>query len=188
MERKVELSRRQFRVVGVGAAGVLATGPEVGLGSRALAQAANKPLPDYVAWKNPGAMIVHSASTLETRRDYFGTSGITPVDELYVRNNLPAPGSDYVADRDGWTISIEGVKNPRTLKLAELKALGVESVATVLQCSGNGRGFFSHKASGAQWTVGAAGNVFWSGVPLAAVVAACGGVADGARFITGTGG
>lgn len=188
MERKVELSRRQFMVVGVGAAGVLATGPEVGLGSRALAQAANKPLPDYVAWKNPGAMIVHSASTLETRRDYFGTSGITPVDELYVRNNLPAPGSDYVADRDGWTISIEGVKNPRTLKLAELKALGVESVATVLQCSGNGRGFFSHKASGAPWTVGAAGNVFWSGVPLAAVVSACGGVADGARFITGTGG
>ncbi len=187
MEGKVQLTRSQFMVVGVGTAGVLATGPELGLGSRALAQAA-KPLPDYVAWKNGGAMIVHSASTLETRREYFGTSGITPVDELYVRNNLPAPGGDLVADRDAWEVSIEGVKKPRTMKLGELKSLGIESVATVLQCSGNGRGFFSHKASGAPWTVGAAGNVLWSGVPLAAVVAACGGVADGARFITGTGG
>jgi sulfite dehydrogenase len=58
----------------------------------------------------------------------------------------------------------------------------------VLQCSGNGRGFFSHKASGSQWKVGAAGNVFWSGVPVRDVVAACGGLADGVKFITGTGG
>jgi DMSO/TMAO reductase YedYZ molybdopterin-dependent catalytic subunit len=58
----------------------------------------------------------------------------------------------------------------------------------VLQCSGNGRGFFTHKASGSPWQVGAAGNVFWSGVPLRAVASAMGGVAGGAKFITGTGG
>ena len=187
MERKLELSRRHFMVVGVGAAGVLATNPELGIGSQALAQEA-KPLPDYVAWKNANAMIVHSKNTMETRREFFGTSGITPIDELYVRNNLPAPDESIVADRDAWEVSVEGVKEPRKVKLGALRSLGIESVATVLQCSGNGRGFFSHKASGSPWKVGAAGNVLWSGVPLRAVVAACGGVADGARFITGTGG
>jgi sulfite oxidase len=70
----------------------------------------------------------------------------------------------------------------------ELKALGIESVATVLQCSGNGRGFFPSKPSGTPWTVGAAGCVVWTGVPLRAVAQALGGVADGMRFITGTGG
>ena len=54
-------------------------------------------------------------------------------------------------------MSIEGVKSPRSLTLAELKTLGVETVATVLQCSGNGRGFFPSKPSGTPWSVGAAG-------------------------------
>lgn len=187
MERTSGLSRRHFIVAGAGAAGVLATNPEIGLVPVAHAQDA-KPLPDYVAWKNPKAMIVHSKNTLETKRDFFGTSGITPADELYVRNNLPAPGDEIVANRDAWEVSIEGVKKPGSKKLGELKKLGVESVAAVLQCSGNGRGFFSHKASGSPWQVGAAGNVFWSGVPLRTVVAAMGGVSKGAKFITGTGG
>jgi sulfite oxidase len=186
MERTSGLSRRHFIVAGAGV-GVLATNPEFGLVSAAQAQDA-KPLPDYVTWKNPKAMIVHSKNTLETKRDFFGTSGITPADELYVRNNLPAPGDEIVANRDAWEVSIEGVKKPGSKKLGELKKLGVESVAAVLQCSGNGRGFFSHKASGSPWQVGAAGNVFWSGVPLRTVVAAMGGVSKGAKFITGTGG
>ena len=58
----------------------------------------------------------------------------------------------------------------------------------VLQCSGNGRGFFPSKPSGTPWTVGAAGCVVWSGVPVRAVVEALGGMADGMRYMTGTGG
>eukprot|EP01034_Spumella_vulgaris_P008489 gene8489-10799_t len=76
----------------------------------------------------------------------------------------------------------------RSLTLAELKTLGVETVATVLQCSGNGRGVFPSKPSGTPWSVGAAGCVVWSGVPLRNVVAALGGLADGAAYLTGTGG
>jgi sulfite dehydrogenase len=64
----------------------------------------------------------------------------------------------------------------------------VETVATVLQCSGNGRAFFPGKPSGTPWTVGAAGCVLWSGVPLKTVAQALGGVADGMIYITGTGG
>jgi sulfite oxidase len=157
-------------------------------GARAQASAPAKPLPAYAGWKSADAMIVHSSNTLETRRSAYGTSVITPSNQLYVRNNLPAPDASILDNRDAWTVSIEGVKNPRSLTLAELKSMGVETVATVLQCSGNGRGFFPSKPSGTQWTVGAAGCVVWSGVPLRDVVGALGGLADGAVFLTGTGG
>jgi sulfite oxidase len=152
------------------------------------AAVAGKPLPAFAAWKDANALIVHSGSTVETRRSAFGSSVITPAEQLYIRNNLPPPDAAVLADRDAWTVAIEGVKSPRALSVRELKALGIESVATVLQCSGNGRGFFPSKPSGTPWTVGAAGCVVWTGVPLRAVAQALGGVADGMRFITGTGG
>lgn len=156
--------------------------------AQSAAAPAPKPLPAYAGWKTPDALIVHSTSTLETRRSAFGTSVITPSNQLYVRNNLPAPDAAILDNRDAWTVSVEGVKSPRTLTLAELKTLGVETVATVLQCSGNGRGFFPSKPSGTPWQVGAAGCVVWSGVPLRNVVAALGGLADRAVYLTGTGG
>ncbi len=150
--------------------------------------AAARQLPAYVNWKDPASLIVHSSSTLETKRSAFGTSVITPAEQLYIRNNLPAPDSSILTNRDEWEVNIEGVKNPRKLTLAQLKSMGLETVAMVLQCSGNGRGFFPSKPSGTPWTVGAAGCVIWSGVPVRAVVEALGGL-DGARpFMTGTGG
>jgi sulfite oxidase len=150
--------------------------------------AAARQLPAYVNWKDPASLIVHSSSTLETKRSAFGTSVITPAEQLYIRNNLPAPDSSILTNRDEWEVNVEGVKNPRKLTLAQLKSMGLETVAMVLQCSGNGRGFFPSKPSGTPWTVGAAGCVIWSGVPVRAVVEALGGL-DGARpFMTGTGG
>ncbi|WP_084382804.1 SorT family sulfite dehydrogenase catalytic subunit [Curvibacter delicatus] len=161
----------------------------LGLASWSTGAAAQaKTLPAYVAWKDANSTIVHSATTIETKRSAFGTSVITPAEQLYIRNNLPAPDASIVADRDAWEISIEGVGNPRKVSLRELKTLGLETVAMVLQCSGNGRGFFPSKPSGTPWTVGAAGCVVWSGVPVRAVAEALGGVAGGMRFMTGTGG
>lgn len=145
-------------------------------------------LPGYVAWKDAEQMIMHTGTTIETRRSAFGTSVITPADRLYIRNNLPAPDVAIVANRDAWQVDVDGVRQPRTLTVGELKTMGLETVAMVLQCSGNGRGYFESKPSGTKWQVGAAGCVIWSGVPVRSVVAALGGLADGARFITGTGG
>ncbi|MGH8830469.1 MAG: sulfite oxidase [Polaromonas sp.] len=152
------------------------------------AAVAAKPLPAYVSWKDPASVIVHSSSTIETKRGAFGTSVITPAEQLYIRNNLPAPDASIIADRDAWEITLEGVKNPRKLTVRELKSMGIETVAMVLQCSGNGRGFFPSKPSGTPWTVGAAGCVVWSGVPVRAVVEVLGGMAGGMRYMTGTGG
>lgn len=152
------------------------------------AASAVKPLPAYVSWKNASSVIVHSSTTIETQRSAFGTSVVTPAEQLYIRNNLPAPDAAIVADRDAWEIMLEGVKNPRKLSVRDLKAMGLETVAMVLQCSGNGRGFFPSKPSGTPWGVGAAGCVVWSGVPVRAVVEALGGMAPGMRYMTGTGG
>ena len=160
--------------------------------SQALAQQAAapaaKPLPAVAGWKRAEDLIVHSSTTIETRRSAFGTSVITPSDQLYLRNNLPSPAESIVADRDGWSLQVEGVRQPRALTVRELKSLGLETLTMVLQCSGNGRGFFPSKPSGTPWTVGAAGCVVWSGVPVREVAQALGGVADGMLYMTSTGG
>ena len=188
------VTRRQFIQSGValavpGSFGALAAAGLGGFSVRSLAaeEAKTKPLPEYVNWKDAEDLIVHSANTIETKRSAFGTSVITPAEDLYIRNNVPPPDESIVADRDAWPLDVEGVRKPRSLTVAELKSMGLETVAMVLQCSGNGRGFFPHKPSGTQWTVGAAGCVLWSGVPVRTVVAALGGPAQGARFMTGTG-
>ena len=157
-------------------------------GETPVASATPKPLPAYVAWKDPASVIVHSSTTIETKRAAFGSGVITPAEQLYIRNNLPAPDASIVADRDAWQVAIEGVKAPRTLTLRELKTMGVETTAMVLQCSGNGRGYFPSKPSGTPWQVGAAGCVMWTGVPVRVVAEALGGVVPGAGYLTGTGG
>ncbi len=187
-EPLTSLPRRQLLA---GSASALAAIGLAGFTRGAVAQAAvaaAKPLPTYVAWKDASSVIVHSSTTIETKRAAFGTSVITPAEQLYIRNNLPAPDAAIVASRDSWEISIEGVKNPSKLAVNQLKSLGLETVAMVLQCSGNGRGFFPHKPTGTPWTVGAAGCLVWSGVPVRNVVEALGGVEGGMLYMTGTGG
>jgi DMSO/TMAO reductase YedYZ molybdopterin-dependent catalytic subunit len=183
MRHPIDAQRRLLLAAGASVAAA------AGLGTVSVARAATaKPLPEYAAWKDAEDVIVHSANTIETRRDAFGTSVITPDDMLFVRNNLPPPDKSILANRDAWSVSVEGVNKPRALTVGELKKLGIETVATTLQCSGNGRGFFGHKASGTQWQTGAAGCVLWSGVPVSAVATHLGGAQGGAKFITGTGG
>lgn len=183
------LHRRHFIIGAAGTASLVAAGPHSAWAQKATGQesAKSKPLPDYASWKDADSLIVHSQQTLETRRSAIDAGLITPTQVLFVRNNLPPP-EQTTADRNRWTVRVEGVRNPREFSIAELERLGVETVASVLQCSGNGRRFFDHKASGTQWGVGAAGCVLWTGVPVAAVVEACGGLVENARFMTGRGG
>jgi sulfite oxidase len=182
MSQAPNVRRRQLLA---GTASALAAAP---LAYSGAAHAQAKPLPPYATWKDADSLIVHSSSTIETKRSAMGASLITPSDRLYVRNNLPAPPDSILAERDAWQVAFEGVANPATLTLAQLKAIDVTTVATVLQCSGNGRGFFPSKPSGTPWKVGAAGCVIWAGVPLRSVVEALGGAKRGMRHITGTGG
>ena len=147
-----------------------------------------RPLPAYAAFKDAGSMIVHSANTIETRRGAAGNGALTTVNQLYVRNNLAPPNADIIAKTDEWVVQIEGVRSPRALTVRELKAMRTDTLAMVLQCSGNGRGMFPSRPSGTPWQVGAAGCVIWSGVPVRDLVRAAGGVLPGMLFMTGTGG
>lgn len=179
-------TRRRQVLLGSAAATAAALG---GTSPAVLAQAAKpKPLPKYVEWKYIDSIIVHSSNTIETKRAAFGTSVVVPNDILFVRNNLPPPAESISYDPDVWELAVQGVAKPGKIKLGDMKRLGVETVASVLQCSGNGRAFFAHKASGTQWKVGAAGCAFWSGLPVATLVKEFGGVSGGMVYMTGTGG
>jgi len=129
---------------------------------------------------------------LETLRSAYGQGPITAISQFFVRNNLPMPDSQIIADRDLWTVAIEGTvqtaDRTTTLSVAELKALPTTTIAGVLQCSGNGRAFFDHSPSGSPWGVGAAGCALWTGVKLSTVFEHLGGACTDARFITATGG
>jgi DMSO/TMAO reductase YedYZ molybdopterin-dependent catalytic subunit/mono/diheme cytochrome c family protein len=145
------------------------------------------PLPDGL---NPDNFHVHNEGplALETKRSRLGSSPITPVGVLFVRNNLPMPDVSIVEDRDAWKLEVKGVSTERTFTLAELKTLGRSFETSVLQCSGNGRAFFGHGPSGSQWSVGAAGCVVWCGVRVSELAKLLGGPVEGVNFLTATGG
>lgn len=133
--------------------------------------------------------IIHGNSplTYEAKRHTIGTSVITHEKHLYIRNNLPMPNREIVSKPDEWNLHITGVKNSREINVAELKTLGLHTVTAVLQCSGNGRAFYTHGPSGSQWSTGAAGCVIWSGVKLSDVINHLGGVIGKANYLTSTG-
>ena len=149
----------------------------------------NSPRPMPYGKRSP-TFIVHNDLpwALETRRSQFGFSPITPVSHLFVRNNLPMPAAAVTGVGDSWSFTVQGCKESGSLTLADLKRMHIQTVATVLQCSGNGREFFSHDPSGSQWAVGAAGCALWTGVRVADIFDYFGGVAGDAAFLTATGG
>ena len=186
--KKLNIKRRNFLTGTATLAGLAATASVVPINiSNANHKDGEKGLPEFINWKNRDALIVHSDKGIETHRSAIGESLITPNRNVYIRNNMPTMTDYQIGDRNKWEVSIEGVKNPKTFSLAQLKKLGHTTIATILQCSGNGRGFFEHKVRGSQWKTGAAACVFWTGVPVKAVVDACGGIGGGAVFMTSAG-
>ncbi len=145
------------------------------------------PLPEHL---DASLFRVHKRHPLglESKRSSMGAGVITPVSRFFVRNNLPMPPRAVVETPDTWQLTVEGVARPATLSLPALRQLGLDTLTSVLQCSGNGREFFDHGASGSQWATGAAGCAVWTGVRVSTLAAHLGGVVDGAKFMTSTGG
>nr|WP_280138560.1 molybdopterin-dependent oxidoreductase [Methyloceanibacter methanicus] len=96
-------------------------------------------------------------------------SPITPNDHFFVRNNGIVPQD---TSADGWELTVDGmVDNPLKLTIADLKNdFEVVKLALVIECGGNGRAFFDPPASGNQWTYGAVGCAYFTGVRLADVL------------------
>ncbi|MEO1696476.1 MAG: sulfite oxidase [Planctomycetota bacterium] len=177
---------------------LLASALGLAAGAGALASCGEEPAIESATADDPDALpfdldasyfVNHGTAplTLETKRALLDGL-ITPTERVFVRNNNGPPAGKRLVDPSSWSVAFEGFGDGRSMTLAELQGLGRETMACVLQCSGNGRRFFSHGASGSQWGVGAAANVVWTGVSLARVSEALGGPAAGARFVTATGG
>lgn len=134
--------------------------------------------------------ISHNLSplALETLRSKMGSSVITPNSRFFIRNNLPRPNPSIVKNAEAWVLSVLGTNKKGQISLAELKKLGLDTVTTVLQCSGNGRFFFNHGASGSQWATGAAACAVWTGVRVSTVLDYFGGATSEGLFLTSTGG
>ena len=171
---------RRFVMKSLGAAVLLAGHPAaIGLSGRAMP-----------VGKQTATFIEHNDLpwALETRRGQFGFGPITPVSHFFVRNNLPMPPPSVTDEGDHWSFQVSGCAEAGSLTLADLKGMNVQTIANVVQCSGNGRAFFPHHPSGSQWGVGAAGCALWTGVRVADIFERFGGVVGAPAFLTATGG
>jgi DMSO/TMAO reductase YedYZ molybdopterin-dependent catalytic subunit len=114
------------------------------------------------------SMILHSdrPEDLETPLQYFN-QWLTPNDVFFVRQHLPRP----VIQEAGFRLSVGGqVSRQIQLSVADLRKLPQYSVAAVVECTGNGRGFYRPRVPGIQWERGAVGNAEWGGPRLADVL------------------
>jgi len=130
-----------------------------------------------IAGKDP-RLVVHNAKVaeIETPLELLREHRFTPKELLFVRNNQSLAGSLTVAplEQPDWKIEISGlVSEPASVTVGELLKLDSVEEPVILQCSGNGRYFYSQSApcAGAPWKVGSVGQVNFRGVPLKAVFA-----------------
>jgi DMSO/TMAO reductase YedYZ molybdopterin-dependent catalytic subunit len=64
-------------------------------------------------------------------------------------------------------LSIGGaVRSPRSIALADLRALPARTAVVTLECAGNGRSFLQPPAPGEQWRLGAVSTAEWTGATL----------------------
>ncbi|MEK8090629.1 molybdopterin-dependent oxidoreductase [Thermithiobacillus plumbiphilus] len=103
---------------------------------------------------------------LETPFEVFDKGIFTPNNLFFVRWHLAdIPTS---VDVESFRLKVHGhVKKPIELTLKQLvHDFQPVQMAAVNQCSGNSRGFFQPRVSGAEWGNGAMGNALWTGVRL----------------------
>jgi DMSO/TMAO reductase YedYZ molybdopterin-dependent catalytic subunit len=132
-----------------------------------------------IAGKRP--MILHNdrPEDLETPVKYYD-SWVTPIDAFFVRQHLPRPAA---IDPAAFRVKINGlVSKELSLGVADLEKLPQHTVPATLECTGNGRGFYSPKVPGIQWGRGAVGNAEWSGPRLSDVLKLAG-VDTKAKFL-----
>ena len=125
LKQKLNVNRRNFLTGTATLAGVAATASVFPITiSNANHIEGEKGLPEFISWKNRDALIVHSDKGIETHRSAIGESLITPNRNVYIRNNMPTMTDYQIGDRNNWKVSIQGVKNPKTFSLSQLKKLG----------------------------------------------------------------
>jgi len=135
--------------------------------------------PVSIPGKRP--MILHNdrPEDLETPLQYFN-SYLTPIDAFFVRQHLPRPAPINAAE---YRLTVNGmVSKASELTLSDLQRLPQHTLPAVIECTGNGRGFYSPKVPGIQWGRGAIGNAEWTG-PRVADILKLAGAAESAAYL-----
>jgi sulfite oxidase len=151
------------------------------LASAAAASQVARGADDSIAIPGKRPMILHNdrPEDLETPVRYFD-SWITPIEVFFVRQHLPRPEK---IDPEAYRLSVNGmVSKPLQLSLEDLKKLPQYTVPATIECTGNGRAFYSPKVPGIQWKRGAIGNAEWRG-PRVSDVLKMAGANSSAAFI-----
>ena len=95
---------------------------------------------------------------------------VTPLEAFFVRSNFAVPQIDSAS----WNLSVAGlVRRPRTIGLRELMSLGETTIASVMECAGNGRRLMSPVPEGTPWELGAVSAGTFTGVPLRRLLELC---------------
>src|SRR5512143_3975228 len=147
----------------------------------AAAAAARAADDDPVAIPGKRPMILHNdrPEDLETPVRYFD-SYLTPNDAFFVRQHIPRPAP---IDRARYGLTVNGMASkPLELTLADLEKLPQHTLPAVIECTGNGRGFYTPKVPGIQWGRGAIGNAEWTGPRVAEILKAAG-VSESAAYL-----
>ena len=113
-------------------------------------------------------MIIHSRRPEDYEMPIDGfLHAITPTESFYVRSH------HYTAqvDLERYSLRVSGeVSAPYSINLRDLKKLPRVELVGVMECAGNGRGFYNPRVPGLQWANGSVGNARWAGVRLADVL------------------
>ncbi len=189
-----QISRRTFNT--------LAGAASLSLGFGRTAFAADAPDSAQAILGKKSGLIVHNAQlgVMETPLVELRKYAHTPKEILFVRFHYPHGGNaawygtiaaPSAAEVDSWNLRVDGlVERPRDVSIAQLRKLPQVKRVAVLQCAGNGRGFYAakQKVAGGQWQNGGMGNVEWEGVELRPFVDGLKmGVAKSATWLTAEG-
>jgi DMSO/TMAO reductase YedYZ molybdopterin-dependent catalytic subunit len=125
-------------------------------------------------------MLVRSVRPEDLEMPLSGFSDyITPIEHFFVRTHVYAPR----VNMNEWRLKVDGeVATPLTMTMEDVKRLPTVELVSVVECAGNGRGFYEPSMPGLQWANGGVGNGRWRGVRLADVLKRAG-VKDSAREI-----
>ncbi|GAC1537374.1 MAG: hypothetical protein NVS3B12_21300 [Acidimicrobiales bacterium] len=184
-EPKTSIGRRRFLLLsGVGLAGVASACATKASVPTSLTNGHHFPGPAPKATTAPVAVkptappgderiFYNSNPFLEESPLNLVTGDLTPPSLHFVRWH----GAKADVSASAYRLKVSGrVTKPLELSLADLQAMTARNVTAVVECAGNGRGFFpaAPKVSGTGWGYGAASCSQWGGIPVATIAQAAG--------------
>src|SRR5687767_9014426 len=92
---------------------------------------------------------------------------VTPAGLHYLLIHFDIPA----ADEHAWTLQVKGLfRNPRALRVEELRRMPATTLRVTMECAGNGRGQLAPRYPSVPWLEEGVSTADWTGVPLATLL------------------